>query len=514
MSSAASLSRILHGLTLSLFGLGALLTFLPSPSPTFSPAEYFPPPTTDLEIRFAANSAGSLAALAPAPLRAEIAATLRTELRKLAFADPHRCNHTWRVRSSALVTRSSESAHMQLERRGGGLRVTLALRRDTHSPTCGPPLAAASSAHVAACALNGSSSFVGVLSNLLHGELAGRACSLAHDATAWRPPARVSLLMLHRHAQPATVLDAQRDAAIRHSRGLALSNLRERLEAMLEAAWPGEAAPPAHSDTHLVGTIADAPADALHESRAAELIEACAAGGMRCGNGLPPTLSPTPPLRLLLYAHAPLEPAPKAIDRSGRPLPPGDGFVLPPTGALLPWACDGDNAACLETMHAGLVAVLRRLMGLKESRSERLNEIAAGEAESDLGVHWLEASALQLACVHAHLSAAQTDLRMLPAFIARASAGEVDVNALREHEAAAQAYARNSSRLTASGDLGAACAHAVHARQHAQEAVHHPSLLAVAELPDDYWLSAWPPLFFPIATAVGSALVSRRHKKE
>ena len=177
---------------------------------------------------------------------------------------------------------------------------------------------------------------------------------------------------------------------------------------MLEAAWPGEAAPPAHSDTHLVGTIADAPADALHESRAAELIEACAAGGMRCGNGLPPTLSPTPPLRLLLYAHAPLEPAPKAIDRSGRPLPPGDGFVLPPTGALLPWACDGDNAACLETMHAGLVAVLRRLMGLKESRSERLNEIAAGEAESDLGVHWLEASALQLACVHAHLSAAQT----------------------------------------------------------------------------------------------------------
>ena len=213
MSSAASLSRILHGLTLSLFGLGALLTFLPSPSPTFSPAEYFPPPTTDLEIRFAANSAGS---------------PPRSRRHRCALKLPPRCapsfeNWHSRIRIAAttlgacaaglaLVTTSSESAHMQLERRGGGLRVTLALRRDTHSPTCGPPLAAASSAHVAACALNGSSSFVGVLSNLLHGELAGRACSLAHDATAWRPPARVSLLMLHSHSQPATVLDAQRDA--------------------------------------------------------------------------------------------------------------------------------------------------------------------------------------------------------------------------------------------------------------------------------------------------------------
>jgi hypothetical protein len=150
------------------------------------------------------------------------------------------------------------------------------------------------------------------------------------------------------------------------------------------------------------------------------------------------------------------------------------------------------------------------LMGLPETPSAELLTWAARGAGSlwpDTAVHWLEADALQLACVHAHLRAAVWQLRVLPTFTqpAHDAAG---ADAVRALAAAARALVQSSTRLARSGRLAEACARAADASVHAREAVRHPALLAVDELPPDWWHTTWPPLFFPIATAVASALLA------
>ena len=73
---------------------------------------------------------------------------------------------------------------------------------------------------------------------------------------------------------------------------------------------------------------------------------------------------------------------------------------------------------------------------------------------------------------------------------------------------AAQGMER-SRRAMHSGDVGAACSHAAFASAHSHAAVRHPSLLMVetATIPEDSLVTTWAPLFFPIATTVGSVVV-------
>ena len=509
----------LYATVLSCFGIGALrvliqpyLPAVPVPQP---PAYDFSSPLT-LEMRFVAEQASTLEALAPRALRAAVARALRAGLRSRADAA---CSHAWRVRISTALRPAMGEGSLLLEqplwdgrREQRRVRVTLMLRH-ARSSTCGDalhPLVASSSAHVAACMLNGTDGgLLAQLSTLLREELSERACTLARDPHAWRPPARVSLLMLHRHARPSTAEEAARDAASRRSRSMQLDDLRGEIQSLLESTWPAMP-PPVHSDMLLIGGGRNEPTKTLDEAAAAEMIEACASGGKGCGNGLPPSLGSEPPLRLLLYAHAPRESPPRVLDRRGKPLRTGTGFVLPPSGALLPWRDDDESAACDDQgmdgppMRAGLFAQLRVLMGLPDTPSARLAASTGTDARSHPAMHWLEMEAVQQACVRAYIDRAETDLRMLPTYTR--AAPEYDIDAVHAHAVAAWAHVLNSSRHAARGEIDLACAHAARASRRALEAVRHPSLLAISELPDNYWMSTWPPLFFPIATAVGSAL--------
>ena len=392
-----------------------------------------------------------------------------------------------------------------MQRQKRRLRATISLQPTRGTSSC-RPLIAASSAQVAACALNGTDSLVAALADVLHGELAGRACRLARlDSGVWRPPARVSLLLLQKHAQATTEDGALRHVAVRQSRSASLNDLRASAQLLLDSTWP--AAPPmVHSDMVLTGLddmLTSAPT--LHEMEAAALIEACASGGQRCGNGIPPSLGPEPPLRMLLFAHAPLEHPPLLLDRHGHALPTGAGFVLPPRGALLPWFCDDDSESCATKGHNGratptvrtsLVAQLRVLMGLADAPTTQLLATTLS-VDSGLAVHWLEAEALQLACTSAHVEQAKSDLRVLDGFL-------MDVDAVRFHASAAHGHLLNTSILSGHGNYAQACAQAAQASTHAREAVRHPSLLVIAELPEQWWLTTWPPLFFPVFTAVAA----------
>ena len=155
-------------------------------------------------------------------------------------------------------------------------------------------------------------------------------------------------------------------------------------------------------------------------------------------------------------------------------------------------------------MRSGLVAQLRLLMGLPDTPSLRLAASTEADGRSHPAIHWLEAEAVQQACVRAHIDRAEVELRRLPTYTR--AAPEFDMDAVHAHAVAAWAHVLNSSRHAARGETDLACAHAARASRRALEAVRHPSLLSISELPDNYWMSTWPPLFFPIATAVGSAL--------
>jgi hypothetical protein len=277
-----------------------------------------------------------------------------------------------------------------------------------------------------------------------------------------------------------------------------------------------------------------------------------------------PTLAPNPPLLLLLYAHTYDEAPATIVDRSGAPLPDGSGVVLPSMGSVLPWR--DRRSACLSTpqgegcdavLAAGMRAQLRVLAGLdgtipeallstwsrpspplpltrasrpqsrrpgKPSASDSLHglqgrrepEEAQEEEGLAAGVHWLEIEAISLACVHAHLAAAQADAaalrRILKSDLLRPG-GRADDGAVRRLDASADAFARSSYELAARGKMRDACEVAMRASALARAAARHPTMLPVEEVPPDYWLTTWPPLFFPIATAVASALVSElRHE--
>ena len=520
----------LHLAVLSCFGLGALRVFMPPRPPLLD----LPTPATSissipllLDMQFATATAN--ARLAPPELRAAASAALRGRMRALSAADG--CSLSWHVQTATVPANEGAGAGLVLERptwdarrRQHRMRVTVPLQLTRGLSSC-RPLAAASSTHVAACLLNGTASLVNGLADLLYTELAGRACRLARpESRAWRPRSRVSLLLLHWYTMAATVDDAVRDAAVRRSRSACLDGMRAETETLLASVW--SAAPPVvHSDMALAGTdgggSGGGPGDGsdgamLREEQVSALIEACASGGARCGVGIPPSLGPEPPLRILFYARAPREPTPVLLDRGGHALPTGAGFALPPHGALLPWLdCELDahgNEA--RPQQSSLIAQLRVIMGLPERPSPRLLANARANDGTAEGVHWLEAHALQLACTRAYLQRAELQLRMLRGI--NAASSTYDEQAVHGHAIAAHAHAQNATLLASRGELARACAQAAYASTHAKEALYHPSLLDIPELPEQWWLTTWPPLFLPIATSVLAeawrAFGSRRHK--
>ena len=190
----------------------------------------------------------------------------------------------------------------------------------------------------------------------------------------------------------------------------------------------------------------------------------------------------------------------------------------------------------IHARESNVEGALRSLIGLPDRPSHGLLEMAAagtataaaagtaaetavaesadgGGGHVQTGVHWLEALALQLACARAHLSQADAEMRMLPAFTRHlgSSTGRPfgdGAEVSRLAQLAAEAMERSRQAMH-SGDLGAACSHATLASAQSRAAARHPSLLVVetATVPDDSLVTTWAPLFFPIATTVGSVVV-------
>ena len=520
----------LHVAVLACFGIGALYTLTPSlsvPRALVLPSYKLP---LYLELSFVADREHTMEMLAPQPLRAAVTAALSRRLRELAASDA--CGFAWRVQSS-LSLRSNAASGIALERpldakhRLRGLRATFTVQRGREGPLSSATLTAASSAHIAARALNttDSSSAVNTLATLLHEELSGRACRLARSPHAWRPPARVSLLLMQHYAMPQDDEEERLVTGIRDARFARLDNLRGHVQDFVDACWPIEATP-VHADTVLVGDgeglTQKQQEEPLQEDAAARLIEDCVNGGPRCGNGTALTLGPEPPLRLLLYARAPLQQPLRMLDRHGRLLPEDAGFVLAPSGALMPWRDERSAPSSMQLhqskehvqMRASIVAQLRMLMGLPSSQlpcrqrnSTCTVTLVQNRRHRSSDVHWLEASALQLSCLHAHLVQARDGLRKLHLF-ARAVSGEYNADAIDAYARTSLMHMRAARRHSARGELDHACAQAAEASRNALEAVHHPSLNALPELPEQYWLTTWPPLFFPIATAILSEAFS------
>ena len=128
-------------------------------------------------------------------------------------------------------------------------------------------------------------------------------------------------------------------------------------------------------------------------------------------------------------------------------------------------------------------------------------------------VPWLEVLAVRLSCARSNLASAEVELLRLPAFTHDLEGRPYgDAAAVSRLEASARAHIIASRRAVRRGALGAACREAARAKVLARAAARHPSLLVLETIPADTWLTTWPPLFFPVATAVGSALfdASRR----
>lgn len=508
---------VLHAICLACFGVAALRSTFVWPSSSEAP-----PASVALRIpllvhlQFAAETFDA-AELVPQALRMAIAAELSAELKRRALLAA--CPHAWRVRQFATLqstsTANTSGLKVDLAPRADGvsqpeLQATIVLRRGRGAPNCQGPLTASRSAHVAYCAFNATAEGGGIISalaSLVHEHYSGRACELARNTQMLQPPARISLLLLHRQESPCPSDEALSCAAhVRRSRFSRLDKLRAAVEALVELAWPF-GTPSVYAETLVIDhddLVSRGVLDgALHEAPAVELIEACATGGARCGSGFAPSIALEPPLRLLFYANAPLEAPLHAVDGRGRALPAGAGFVLPARGALLPWVDDASDTSCAGgepggalRLKAGLIAQLRVLMGLRGTPSPGLSPAATVR-----GLQMLEVAALQLACVQANLEQAESDLQQLHFWI-EDSTYSFDSDAVYGYVNEALMQARGASRSAGRDQMGRACAQAVEARLFAREAVRHPSLLTVEELPENYWLSVWPPLFFPIATAV------------
>lgn len=542
----------LHTGALVVFVLGWCFANWPATIPDWTSFAHTEPRWThSIELLFVAPDTTALEAHAPTPLRIAIAAQLRDTLaRGSAFSS---CKHSWHVRSAVAIQQAlllpPSPLGFQLgpvadpHQRRRWLRATFILQRDAPS----------------LLDLNATEAMSTGLAAALLSELAQLSCRVARDPFVWRPPRQVSLVLLQRHSTPRTAVAARIAAAMRSSRSERLSTLRHQVQAFLERCWP--VTPPAvsaqvvHATRHRqrsrasistnlsaavpravpAAAIATHPADIvdLTEVEATDLLAACELGSRRCGLAL--TLSPEPPLRVLFYAHAPHEAPARLLEHSGSALPEGAGFIVSPSGALLPWRdmegagagsrpsatveseashrLNGTSGASLgsprarwspsedDVLYAATRAQLRTLMGLPATAAH-----PAASAEAGIGV--LEREALHLACAHAQLQQFESDLHTLGT---ASRLSQPQHAAVTTYATTAAIHARNSRRLLSRGWYAAACEQATQASMHARAAARYPLLhMASTHALDDLWQTVWTPLFLPIAVTVGAAVVRER----
>ena len=344
--------------------------------------------------------------------------------------------------------------------------------------------------------------------------------SIASAASTWLPPRRVSLLLLQNDVLPESSLQARHAASVREFRSLRLAELRGFVQDVFTVCWPTIPVA-AHSQVadfaRIIERLSASSAAAtmagpgftyeLAEPDAEELLADCADGGPRCAaGGMTPTVAPDPPLRIVLVAPPPSQKpsALRLLNARGVPLPDGSGFAWPPKGALLAWR----DEISLDEQAAALVAQIRVLLGLEAATSEVLEGLAPTQHSLELPVHWLEVSALNHRCTLHLLDGAIEQLHLLPAFLSSAFERGEEARMVRELAENATEHIHDGLALLSRGHHTASCREAVRAFSYATAATHHPSLLPVEMLPPDNWLTTWPPLLFPILSAIVAALSS------
>lgn len=526
---------------------------------------------------------------APASLRAALARELRRQLVAVGttLSDPTCTAASWRVKLAGRALSSGAVAPLSRRRHLNVAFARLSGHADAEDVMLHVRVDSGDTAGVAWQRLLNNSHVIGALASALHVEAVERPCTLSHDSSVWRPPGRISLLLLQQRAEVAE--------AARQARSARLVSLAECVEAFVERCWP-HLPPPVHSDVaHYAAHYAAPPSERepppspgssgganggrldhaashapppsppLTAARATDLLHACIVGGVHCG--VPLSLAAEPPLRLLLYAHA-FDERPARIAQHGELPPPlrahGGGVVLPAIGGLLPWTDahahatddDADGAAGAGTSDADggtdadasaadgaaaaelrgralsnrMLEQLRLLIGLEATPAPRLGPFLPSQGKSEgtlrppsrsrspsssppppAGIHLLEAASLQLGCAHAHLARTATELRAL----SRLDASDASHPDIAAFDASARTHAARSVQALGRGDYSAACAAAALASRGATRAARHPRLGYGTDLNAEVQsaLSTWAPLFFPIATSVGSALADEVRKR-
>ena len=544
------LAILLHAGTLIAFAIFGSWPWLSSRLSVPDPCEVLALPPLHVRLHFMSQfGAAELARLAPTELQRAAASALRMRLDQLASGELPSCSLTWEVSSGrpshgmlvlpiSVYADGSQSA-------------------DWHKGGISAVIGAPDHGQDAAQLLNGTSGVLHGLATALHRELRVRACALSRNRRAWRPPGRVSLLLLQE--RPAST------AAVRAQRLSRVAALRSVVEDLLATCWP-VSTPPVHSQTSHYAADALAPTPASVPTRArtvgrlpptaAEartLLHECSTGGQRCARGVAPTIAAQPPLRLLLYQYSPCR-ARRHRQRSTASDVHRDDVdhLLEPLGALVAW-CEQCNASATRSAagidHAGqcddgdearsnlgdeasiaarLVVQVRRLVGLPPQpgaaplgfpwlppdlllppSTEQLRRAQPAQRERGGGlVHGTEAAALQLGCTLAHLDTARAELATLRSLRSapQAPAARAEVQGLVD---AAHLATQEAVALVGRAEYAGACELAGQASTDARSAARHSSLpvdtgSTLANM--QTLLSTWAPLFFPIATSVITAV--------
>ena len=151
-------------------------------------------------------------------------------------------------------------------------------------------------------------------------------------------------------------------------------------------------------------------------------------------------------------------------------------------------------------------------MGLDSVMSEALEAIAPMGDDAP-PVHWLEVASLNHACSQRLLNEATKLLQMLPSFIADANERGHRTAAVHELAIDAIKHIQSGAFLLSRGHYVNSCRDAAIAIAYARAATRHPSLVPLEILPSDYWLTTWPPLVFPVVSAVLAAWAAELRRK-
>lgn len=129
----------------------------------------------------------------------------------------------------------------------------------------------------------------------------------------------------------------------------------------------------------------------------------------------------------------------------------------------------------------------------------------------------LEASMLQIGCARSALRAVVRDLdslaRVYELHGRLAARRGRDDSRLRRLAAEAARLAERAVWRASTGHHAASCAVGRRALAMAQAALRHPVLLPTEYFSEDHTVSVYAPLFFPVASTVGAALMSEARRR-